>query len=106
MVSSGAQVVVEKHALLFPKLDLAAMSQQAENFSNNPASERVSSVEGIEGNVSVRIALLSIRPEYHSKSSAEPSRIRSIFETHVEVEEDHPSMVKRFHNIGDHSLLL
>ena len=31
-VTSGAQVMVEKHALLFPKFDLAAMSQQAENF--------------------------------------------------------------------------
>jgi hypothetical protein len=51
-------VVVEKHALLFPKLNLAAMSQQAENFGNNPASERVSFVEGVEGNVSVRIAWL------------------------------------------------
>jgi hypothetical protein len=99
-------VVVEKHALLFPKLNLTAMSQQAENFGNYPASERVSSVEGVEGNVSGRIAWLSIRSEYHSKSSAEPSRIWCVFETHVEVEEDCLPMVKRFHNIGDHSLLL
>ena len=63
-------MVVEKHALLFSKLDFAAMSQQAENFGNNPASERVSSVEGVGGNVSIRIAWLSIRSEYHSKSSA------------------------------------
>ena len=76
-------MVVEKQSLLLPKLDLAAMCQQAENFGNDPASERVSSVEGVEGNVSVCIARLSIRSENNFKSSTEPLRNRSEFYTHV-----------------------
>jgi hypothetical protein len=35
-------VVVEKQTPLLPKLDLAAMRQQAENYGNDPASGCVS----------------------------------------------------------------
>ena len=76
-------MVVEKHTLLLPKLDLAAMRQQAENFGNDSASERVSSVEGVEGNVSVCIARLSIRSENHLKSSTEPLQGQNAFKIRV-----------------------
>jgi hypothetical protein len=66
-------MVAEKQSLLLPKLDLAAMCQQVEKFGNDPASERVSSVEGVEGNISVCIARLSIRSEYHFISGTKPS---------------------------------
>ncbi len=52
-------------------------------FRHDPASECVSSVEGVEGNVSVCIARLSIRSENHLKSSTEPLQDRNAFKIRV-----------------------
>ena len=51
-------MVVEECSLLLPYLKLAAMSQKPENFSSDPSSEDMSTVEGIEGDVRVGICLV------------------------------------------------
>jgi hypothetical protein len=51
--ASGDTVMVEECPLLLPYLQLATMTQKAENFSSDPSSEDMSTVERIERDVHV-----------------------------------------------------
>ncbi len=93
-------MVVEECPLLLPYLKLAAMSQKPENFSSDPSSEDVSTVEGIEGDVRVGIAGFTVRPEQHSKIGVCPKCRRNVFDPHVQVHKMYVSMFALLHFRG------
>ena len=94
--------MVEECPLLLPYLKLAAMSQKPENFSRDPSSEDMSTVEGIERDVRVGIAGFTVRPEQHSKIGVCPTCSRNVFDPHVQVQEMYLSMftLLHYHGVG------
>jgi hypothetical protein len=73
------------------------MSQKPENFSSDPSSEDMSTVEGIEGDERIGIAGFTVRPEQHSKSGFCPKCSRNVFDSHVHVHKIYLSMFAPLH---------